>query len=289
MIGRLALVAVCVLGTVVIGRRAARASAVASAATLAGHQRAWLPAATERRVSASLARAGVELDAMDAVRLWLVAALAATVVGAAMAPMLGVLAGAAVVCGAPMALLAARRRGDGLAIAALPEVLDRWCASVRAGLGPGEALDDLCDVRGPLAGDLHRLASRRALGIEVERALDLWAEERPAVEVRAASRSLRLALEVGGGAAAALEGLSTSLRMHEGARNEARSLSAQTRVSAWVVALAPLAFFAFSAITDPGSLGVMASSGGGRLCLVLGLALELAGVATMRALLASVA
>ena len=60
---------------------------------------------------------------------------------------------------------------------------------------------------------------------------------------------------------------------------EARSLSAQARLSAVVVGAAPLGYLAFSALVDPAAVTALVDTGVGRVCLVLGLGLEaLAGL-----------
>jgi Flp pilus assembly protein TadB len=66
-------------------------------------------------------------------------------------------------------------------------------------------------------------------------------------------------------------------------------LSAQTRLSAVVVGAAPLGYLAFSALVDPRSLGVLVGTGVGRVCLVVGLALEGLAALWMRRIVRSTA
>ena len=58
-------------------------------------------------------------------------------------------------------------------------------------------------------------------------------------------------------------------------------------VSSLFVQYAPLAYVGFSALVDPGSLAVLAGSGVGRVCLVIGLALEALAALWMRRILAT--
>ena len=67
-----------------------------------------------------------------------------------------------------------------------------------------------------------------------------------------------------------------------------RSLSAQARLSAMVVGASPLAYLVFSALVDPGSVGVLVGTGPGRVCLVVGLLLEALAALWMWRILASV-
>jgi tight adherence protein B len=103
--------------------------------------------------------------------------------------------------------------------------------------------------------------------------------------VQAVSGALALAVSVGGACAVALEGLGASLRAREATMREAQALSAQARLSAVVVGAAPLGYLGFVSITDPGSLDALLATSAGRICLLVGLALEALGALWMRALL----
>jgi tight adherence protein B len=181
-----------------------------------------------------------------------------------------------------LALLAGR--ADRAARAALPGVLDHVVAQLRAGGTVPDALRALAQRDGPLRHDFRRVTARLDLGATVEESLHGWAEERPVAGVRAAAGALTMVLALGGAAASPLEGLAVSLRNDETAAGEARALSAQARVSAVVVGLAPLVYLAFSTMTDPASARVLVDSFLGRVCLVTGLGLEVLAVVWMRAL-----
>ena len=94
-----------------------------------------------------------------------------------------------------------------------------------------------------------------------------------------------MVVAVGGSAASPLEGLATSLRDDEAAASEAKALSAQSRLSAIVVGVGPLAYLVFSTATDPSSARVSVSTPAGVVCLALGLTLEVLAALWMRALL----
>jgi tight adherence protein B len=163
--------------------------------------------------------------------------------------------------------------------------LDRVSAGLRAGSTVGESLRELADGSGPLAPDLRRLDARSHLGVGLGDALAQWSRERPLPGVQAVSGALALALSVGGACAIALEGLGESLRTREATLREAHALSAQARLSAIVVGGAPIAYLGFVSLADPGSLDVLLSTNAGRVCLIVGLALEGLAALWMRALL----
>jgi tight adherence protein B len=120
---------------------------------------------------------------------------------------------------------------------------------------------------------------RTELGVPLADSLTGWPLDHDAPGVRAAAGALAVAATMGGRAADAIDGLASSLRHRLDAVAEARSLSAQARLSAVVVGAAPLGYLAFAAMVDPGAVTALVDTGVGRVCLVVGLALEaLAGL-----------
>ena len=190
----------------------------------------------------------------------------------------------------PVALRIASGRADERVVGALPTALDRIAAELRVGGTVPEAirafsLDDGALDDGALAPDLRRVATRMDLGIGLNDALANWRRERPLAGVDAVAGALSVAGSLGGSSAGALEGLAASLRARHAATSEARALSAQARASAVVVGLAPVGYLAFASAADPGSVSVLLDRGVGRVCLVLGLAMEACAALWMRALL----
>jgi tight adherence protein B len=105
------------------------------------------------------------------------------------------------------------------------------------------------------------------------------------VGVDAAAGALAMCSIVGGRAADALDGLASSLRDRLAVIAEARALSSQARMSAIVIGGAPLVFLVWSAMTDPHALHGMGATAVGRVCIVVGLALEGLGLWWMRRIL----
>jgi tight adherence protein B len=174
----------------------------------------------------------------------------------------------------PIALRVARGRALHRFVAALPAGVEQVAAALRGGAGVGEALTAVADAGGPLAPDLARVQARAALGVGVTDALAAWPAERPLSSVRAVAGSLAVASTIGGRASDALDGLAASLRERLGAIAEARALSAQSRLSAFIVGAAPLGYLLFSAALDPSSVDTLVTTSVGRICLVTGIVCE---------------
>jgi tight adherence protein B len=227
----------------------------------------------------------VDLTPDDAVKLWVLAAVVGGGMASVLSPIASVSVGLAVLIGAPVGLWWARGRGDGRVVEALPGALDRVSAGLRAGSTVGESLGDIAAGKGALAPDLRRLDARSRLGVGLGDALAQWARERPLPGVQAVSGALALAVSVGGACAVALEGLGESLRAREATMREAHALSAQARISAFVVGGAPVAYLVFVSLADPGSLDLLLTTTAGQVCLTVGLLLEGLAALWMHALL----
>lgn len=250
-------------------------------------QVATLPPRVRAVVGDRLARADLDLTPEAAVRWWALGIIGVGWCTALLVPPLLVPALLGAVAAGPAAVLARAGQADRRARTALPELLDRVVAQVRAGSTVAEALHALAGRTGPLASDLARVSARLQLGAPLGDALRAWVDERPVPGVGSTAGALVMVTTIGGSAAGPLVGLAASLRADEAAAGEARALSAQARVSAAVVGLAPLAYLAFSTMADPATAQVLVTTSAGRICLGVGLALEALAALWMRALMRS--
>jgi len=286
----LALAAAGPLGVAALVSAARRANAAERARILGGRPPRRLPIRVRAPLARALAAADLSIDPEAAVELWAAGVGAVCLLATALAPGLALPAALLAIASGPATLVLLRGRRDLKIAAALPGALEQLAAELRGGGTVAEGVARLADGDGPLAGDLRRVHTRASLGVGLADALAAWPGERPRLpEIRAVAGALAVAVTLGGRSAGALEGLSASLRDRLGAVAESRSLSAQTRLSAVVVGAAPLGYLAFSALVDPRSLGVLVGTGVGRVCLVVGLALEGLAALWMRRIVRSTA
>jgi tight adherence protein B len=283
-------VGLAVAGPIVVAAlvAAARRAGATERARALGCGRRWrLPALVRPVVARALADADLALAPEPAVELWAGTVAAAGLVAAAMSPGLVLPGLLFTVAAAPASLWVLRTRAHRHYAGALPLALEQIAAHLRGGATVGQGVAALAGGGGPLAGDLRRVQARADLGVGLADALAAWPVERDIGDVRAVAGALAVAETLGGASANALDGLAASLRDRIGAAAEARSLSAQARLSAVVVGASPLAYLVFSALVDPESVGVLVGTGVGRVCLVVGLLLEAVAALWMRRILAS--
>jgi tight adherence protein B len=223
----------------------------------------------------------------EAVEHWGIAAVAVALLAAALSPVFAVPAVLAIAAAGPAALVLARSRRERAFAAGLPPALEQVAAELRGGGTVASAVDRLAAADGAIASDLRRVHGRTQLGLPLADALAGWPAEHDAPGVRAAAGALAVAATMGGRAADAIDGLASSLRHRLDAVAEARSLSAQARLSAVVVGAAPLGYLAFAALVDPGAVTALVATGVGRVCLVVGLGLEALAALWIRRILRS--
>jgi tight adherence protein B len=147
---------------------------------------------------------------------------------------------------------------------------------LRAGAAPLAAVAEAAngpDLPEVLAADLARVVER-AEEEGFGAALSAWAVERPIPAVGAAAAALEVAVEAGGPAVPALEGLATGLRDGHDVVQEIAALSAQARMSALVVGAAPIVSLGLSLLADPRVAPTLAGTARGRTCLLAGTTLE---------------
>jgi len=262
------------LACMLLVRAARRAESGSHVQRLAAPARWRLPESLRGSLLRALHDADVRVDPEGAVGLWLVTALVAVALTSAVVPNMAVPAGVAVLVAGPVGLRVGRTRRERSFATALPGTLEQVAAELRGGGTVAGAVERLADGDGPVADDLRRVHVRTRLGLGLADALEGWPPEHDAPGVRAAAGALAVATAIGGHAADAIDGLASSLRHRLDASAEARALSAQARLSAIVVGAAPIGYLAFSGLVDPGAVNTLVATGVGRVCLVVGLALE---------------
>src|SRR5262249_8658049 len=142
-------------------------------------------------------------------------------------------------------------------------------------------------ARAPVATRLADVVSTADRGAPLAEALRRWAVFCPLVEVRIASSALVLAAEAGGRQARAVDGVAATLRERLAASADARSQSAQARLSALVIGVLPIGFAVWASATDHRTTRFLFASRRGWACLALGLILEGVGVLWMRRVIRS--
>ena len=165
------------------------------------------------------------------------------------------------------------------------QAMELAARALRAGASLLTALEAV-SAELPEAG-LDEVVNRVRGGLSLSGALEQWVGD--VAERQTAAAMLVLGHSSGAAMASSLERAAASLRQRRALRDEIRALTAQTRASATVVALAPAGFAAIVTIVDRDATRVLFTTPVGLVSLAAGLALEGLGVWWMRRLCRGVA
>ena len=159
-------------------------------------------------------------------------------------------------------------------------------AAVRSGASLTQAIRyTTTEAAPPVRDDLTRIVAQLDTGIALEQALRSWPDVRPSANVELVVGALELHRRSGGDLPAVLDQVVGAIRDRVSISREVRSLTAQARMSAWILGLLPVGFFAFLWLTSRRDIEGAMSTPVGIACVVAGLLLELGAFAWIRKLL----
>lgn len=236
------------------------------------------------RIARALDHADVPLRAPEAVFGTAVVA-GATVVGATLllGPLPALVLGAGV-AGAPV--LVVRRRWSARLRAfegQLPDVLHLLSGSMRAGFSFSQGLVAVVEEIGdPARRELQRATSEQRLGRPVEDALDDVATRMESVDLAWAVMAIRIQREVGGNLAELLDTVAATMVERERLRQEVLALTAEARLSAWVLGVFPLGCGVVLSVAQPAYMATLFGSPIGVLALGVSLVMAVVGFVWLR-------
>lgn len=206
----------------------------------------------ETRLAQRLAGAGIAFTAAEWVLLHAGIAVAAgfggLVLGGPVLMVVLLLAG----CLLPAVYLR-RRHAKRLAAfgAQLPETLTLIAGSLSAGLSVTQAIDTVVrEGHEPMASELRRALVEHRLGIDVEEALEGVGQRMASEDFAWVVMAIRIQREVGGNLAEVLNTVADTLREREYLRRQVRSLSAEGRLSAYILGGLPVVLFLYMLVAN---------------------------------------
>jgi tight adherence protein B len=128
----------------------------------------------------------------------------------------------------------------------MPDTLQLMAGGLRAGHSLPQSVDAVVrEGSEPIAGEFNRALIETRLGVPIEDALDGVATRMRSVDFEWVVMAIRIQRDVGGNLAEVLSTVSTTLRERARLRRQVRVLSAEGRLSAWILGLLPVAFFGY--------------------------------------------
>jgi tight adherence protein B len=123
----------------------------------------------------------------------------------------------------------------------LPDAADALAAALRGGAGLSQAIALLAEhQRSPLRDELSLLQRQQRLGLPMDEALLQLAQRSGSRDVELFGATLRVARELGGGLADALQRLAAGLRRRRAIEDKIDALTSQGRTQGVIVSLLPM-------------------------------------------------
>ncbi|MEG1054204.1 MAG: type II secretion system F family protein [Janthinobacterium sp.] len=165
----------------------------------------------------------------------------------------------------------------------LPDALDLMSRAMRAGHAFPTALKMVGDeMNAPLAVEFRATFDEVNFGIAMQDALMNLATRVPSTDLRYFVIAVLIQRETGGNLAELLDSISRIIRERIKLLGQVRVLSAEGRLSAWILSLLPFGAAAMIHLTNPQFLEMLFVDPGGRKMLVGALLLMVCGVLVMR-------
>ena len=162
--------------------------------------------------------------------------------------------------------------------AQLPDVLTMISSSLRAGWGVQQALDLVVQEAGPPASqDFRRIQTETRLGMPIEEALQKMADRLQSEDFQSAVTAIVIQREVGGNLAEVLDVVAKTVRDRASLRRQISALTAEGRLSAYILVALPLGVALFLGVTRPEYLLPFVTTSMGMFMAVLGVVLMIVG------------
>lgn len=247
----------------------------------------WMRSAWTRRFAAWLRSSGQDPNPTRFAALTALMALTSALIAAVFRLPLAMVLGAGLIGAAVPALrvASARRRRLQTIEAQLPQALDLMSRALRAGHAFAAALQMVAtEASQPIAGEFRTTVDEIQLGIPVPQAMADLAHRVPSVELRFFVVSVLLQRESGGNLTEILSNLSKLMRDRADLLGRVRVLSAEGRLSAWILTGLPFATAGLVYWASPSFMAVLWTDPVGLRLLTAALGLLALGIVVMNQL-----
>jgi tight adherence protein B len=162
--------------------------------------------------------------------------------------------------------------------AQLPDTLQLLAGSLAAGYSLPQAVDTVArESGGPMAVELNRALVEARLGVPLEDAMETTARRMNSVDFAWVVMAIRIQREVGGNLAEVLTNVAATMRERERLRRQVQVLSAEGRLSAWILGALPVVFAIYLILVRPEYVGLLVTTPLGIIMIIGGVLLMIGG------------
>ncbi len=161
----------------------------------------------------------------------------------------------------------------------LPSFIDQVNRRIKVGMSVQQAIEQSSKTTSnPLRLVLDRVTQRKSVGIELQDAFHKESTITGVHAFRLLGSIFSINTKFGGSIADSLESLVKLLRQQDLSRRELKSITGETRITAWVIGSAPILVGAYMMAQNPDLILNMWYSEKGRYALILGALMQSTGV-----------
>ena len=224
-----------------------------------------------RTLSTNLAVAGFGMRAGEFAALVLAIATVATLLGLALFGPIAALIGAGIVLFGARALVNHKvRRRQAAFSAQLPDVIQSLVTTLRTGYGLTQAFDAVAEeTEEPARTEFAHVLVETRLGRDLTECLNGLAHRMDSVDLEWMASAIDIHRETGGNLAEILDNVGTTIRERQRMRRQIKAMTAEGRLSAYILTALPLGMAGLLALIHPGYFSEM-GSGGGLVVLIVG-------------------
>lgn len=180
--------------------------------------------------------------------------------------------------------LASKRRAQ--FYESLPDAMQMLAGSLSAGYSLPQALDNVArEHSGPLGDELNRALLESRLGLPIEETLEAVAQRMQSRDFHWVVMAIRINRQVGGNLGEVLTNVGKTLRERERLRRQVKTLSAEGKLSAWILGLLPILLIGYMLLVRPEYITPLFVQPIGWVILGAGLIAYIFGIVWMRNLI----
>lgn len=169
----------------------------------------------------------------------------------------------------------------------LPDVLNLLAGSMRAGFSFAQGLEAVADEASePSRRELQRAFAESRLGRPIEDALEDSANRMHSIDLMWAVMAIRIQREVGGNLAELLDTVARTMTERERLKREILSLTAEGRLSGWILGIFPPLFGGLLYVIQPDYMSVLFTSTMGVMAVIVSAVMAFFGFLWLRKIMA---
>lgn len=140
----------------------------------------------------------------------------------------------------------------------LGDTLNLWVNALRSGYSVLQAMEAIAsELPPPIAQEFERSIQEMRLGVDMETALDNILRRAPSEDFDLVVTAVKVQREVGGNLSEILDIISHTIRERVRIKGEIQTLTAQGRISGWIITLLPVGLALFLYQIQPDYIGEM--------------------------------